>query len=117
MSFNFSGNGYISKNGEQSSLRSKHAIHSSVKRGSIFNHQASPQRMEVKLLATVLTWVGLTSYFLGIFMNIGTWKGDILFLCGCAFMLLKFIRLVIRTWYDAKKEEIELKILKKKSGE
>lgn len=117
MPFNISSSGYISKNGKQSSLHREHAIHSSVKRSSFFIDKASPQRMETKLLITVLSWVGLTSYIGGILLNMHTWKADLLFLAGCAFMLLKFIRLVIKTWYDARKSEIELKVLKKKSEE
>lgn len=115
MPFDFSGSGYISKNGKQSSLHREHAIHSSVKRGSIFNLKANPLRMEAKLFLTVLSWIGLGSYIAGIWLNIGSWKGDVLFLCGLAFMLLKFIRLTLRTWQSYKREEIELKILKKKS--
>ena len=117
MPINFSGSGYISKNGKQSSLHSEHAIHSSVKRGSIFNLKESPKRMEAKFLVTVLSWVGLSSYIAGILLNLNNWKADILFLTGMAFMLLKFIRLTIRTWQDCRREEIEIKVLKKKSEE
>lgn len=117
MPINFSNPGYVSKNGKQSLPDSEHAIYSSVKRGSYFNHQANPKGMETKLFLTVLSWVGVGSYIGGIFLNLSTWKADLLFLCGLAFMLLKFIRLTIRTWQSYRREEIELKELKKKSDE
>lgn len=95
MSFDFQGSGYISKNGKQSQLHSEHVIHPSARRGSFFNLKASPKRMETKLFLTVLSWIGLSSYIAGIFLNLNTWKADILFLSGLAFMLLKFVRLTI----------------------
>lgn len=114
MSFDFQDSRYISKNGKQSSLHSEHAIHSSIKRGSLFNLKASPQRMEMKIFLTV---IGVLTYLGGILFNLNTWKSDLLFLLGLMFMLLKFIRLTIRTWQSYKREEIELRILEKKSKE
>lgn len=115
MPMDFSNDGYISKNGAKSLDNSEHALFSSFKRGGIFHHKASPKRMETKLFITVLSWVGLGSYIAGIFLNLSTWKADLLFLCGLAFMLLKFIRLTIRTWQAYKREEIEQEILRKKA--
>lgn len=117
MPINFSNPGYVSKNGKQSLSNSEHAIHAGIKRSSYFNHQANPKRMEAKLLLTVLSWIGVGSYIAGIFLNLSNWKADVLFGCGLAFMLLKFVRLVIRTWQSYRREEIELKELKKKSNE
>lgn len=114
MSFDFSNNGYVSKNGGKSLPNSEHVIYSTTERGSFFNPKASPKRMEIKLFLTVLSWIGFSSYIAGIFLNLNNWKADILFLCGLAFMLLKFIRLTIRTWQSYKREEIEQQILKKK---
>lgn len=115
MPINFQNRGYISRNGKQSSIHSQHAIHSSVKRGSFFNHPTINKRMEAKLFLTVLSWVGLSSYIAGIFLNLNNWKADILFLCGLAFMLLKFVRLTIRTWQSYKREEIEQEILRRQA--
>lgn len=114
MPIDISNSGYVSRNGRESSLHRQHAISSSVKRGSWINFKTSPKRMEAKFFLTVLSWVGLGSYVAGIFLNIKSWKGDILFLCGLAFILLKFIRLTVRTWQSYKREEIEQKILKRK---
>jgi hypothetical protein len=114
MPMGFSDRGYISRNGAKSLDNSEHVIYSTAKRGGIFNIKASPQRME-KLFLTVLSWVGLGSYIGGILLNLSNWKSDILFLAGCGFMLLKFIKLTIRTWQSYRREEIEIKMLKKKS--
>jgi len=113
MSAHFSDNRYISRNGKQSPLHRQHAMDSSIKRGSFIDFKASPQGME-KLYLTVLTWIGFSSYIGGILLNLANWKSDILFVAGCGFMLLKFIRLTIKTWQSYKREEIEQKILKSK---
>lgn len=115
MSFNFSDNGYISRNGAESLRDSERVIYSTAKRGSFFNIKASPQRMETKLFLTVLSWVGLSSYIAGIFLNLNNWKADVLFMSGLAFMLLKFVRLCVREWQAFKREEIEQQILKKQA--
>jgi hypothetical protein len=117
MSANFQNPGYISRNGKQSSLHSEHAVHSSFKRGSFFNTPTNNKRMEAKLFLTVLSYIGLGSYIAGVFLNIGTWKADLLAVFGFAFILLKFIRLTIRTWQSYKREEIEQQILKKQTEE
>lgn len=113
----FSNPGYVSKNGRQSSLHREHAIYSSAKRGSIFNPSTSPQRMETKIALTVLTVLGYSSVIGGILLNLANWKSDVLFLSGCGFMLLKFIRLTASAWQSWKREEIEQKILRKKIKE
>lgn len=117
MSFDFQGNRYVSRNGRESPLHRQHVMDSSIKRGSLFNFKASPHRMEAKIILTVLSWIGFSSYIAGIFLNIGTWKSDIMFSTGMAFILLKFVRLGIKTWQSYKREEIEQDILKKKIKE
>jgi hypothetical protein len=117
MPIDFSNPGYVSKNGQQSLHNSEHPVYGGVKRSSFLNPKASPQGMEAKLFLTVLSYIGLGSYVAGIFLNLNNWKADLLFLCGLAFMLLKFIRLTIRTWQSYKREEIEQNILKRKSKE
>lgn len=106
--------GYVSRNGRQSSLHREHAIHSSVKRGSFFNFKASPKGMEAKIFVTILTLLGIGSYIGGIISNWESWKSALLFWCGLAFMLLKIIRLILRTIQSYKREEVERQILKKK---
>lgn len=110
----FSDRGYVSRNGRQSSLHREHAIFSSVKRGSIIDFKASPERMETKLLVIVFTILGIGSYVGGILSNLENWKSDLLFWCGLAFAALKFINRLIKTWQAYKREEIEQRILKKK---
>lgn len=117
MSFNFSDSRFISRNGKQSSLHSEHTIYSTIKHSSFFNFKASNPRMETKLFLTVLSLIGYGGVIASIFLNIGTWKANFLFISSGAFIVLKFIRLVIKTWYDAKKQQIELKIMEKESKE
>lgn len=115
MSFNFQDNRFISRNGKHTAVQSEHALRSSFVRGGHINNPTNNKRMETKLFLTVLSWIGLGSYVAGVLLNIGTWKSDILAILGFAFILLKFIRLTLKTYFEAKKEEIELKILRKKA--
>lgn len=109
-----SNNGYVSKNGRKSLSSSQHTVYSSALRTRYKHLEANPKRMETtKIILTILTWVGLSSYVAGILLNLGTWKSDLLFLLGFLFMLLRFIRYSIRTWQDYRKEEIEIKIKKR----
>lgn len=114
MSMDFSNNGLFSTNGAKSINGSERAISGGIRRGDYFNNQASPQRMETKIILAVLSWIGIWSYFGGIFLNLNNWKSDILFGCGLAFIVLKFVRLVIKTYQSYRREEIEQQILEKK---
>lgn len=113
MQTSFQDNGYISKTGRQSQIHSEHVISNSVVRCGFFDLKTSPQRME-KLFLIVLNGIGWGSYISGILLNLASWKSDILFLCGLLFLLLKFIRIVIKTGQSYKREQIEQEILKKK---
>ncbi len=112
----FSNNGYISKNGRQSSLYREHAIHNSVKRGSFFNPSTSNNRMETKLFLIILSWLGVGSYIGGIWLNIGNWKANLMFIIGLLFMIMKFIRYSLKTWQDYRKGELEIKKRKRESN-
>src|SRR6478736_9275129 len=107
----FSNSGYISTNGRQSSIHREHPIYDSVGGRSIFNPSTSHQRMETKILLTVLSYVGYGSVLGGILLNLANWKSDILFGSGLVFLFLKFIRIMIRIYQEYKREEIEQKIL------
>jgi hypothetical protein len=110
----FSNNGHFIQNRKQQNLCSEHVVRSSPIGNSIHNPISTKKRME-KLVIHVLLGTGFVSYLWALFLNVGSWKGDILALLGFAFILVKFIRLCIRTWQDYRKEEIEIKVLKKKS--
>lgn len=71
--------------------------------------------METKIIFSVLSALGITSYITAILLNIGTWKADILFGIAVLFGIVKFIRYTIRTWQDYRRGEIEIKNLQKKS--
>lgn len=113
----FSNNGFLPKNGAERGLYSNDSIPRHVDYSGILQRKTAPKRMEPKLIVAILTWVGFSSYVGAIFLNIGTWKADLLVVFGGAFMLLKFIRLTMKTWYECQRQEIEIKMLKKKAEE
>lgn len=113
MPINFSNPGWVSKNGKQSLPDSEHAIYSSAHRGSIFNHKASPQRMET-ILIKLITWGGITTYIGALLLNIGNWKADVLWFLALMFGVVKFLRYSMKTWQEFRKGEIDIKIQRKK---
>jgi hypothetical protein len=113
----FSNNGFLPKDGAERGAYSNHTLPPRVDYSGILQRKTAPKRMETKLIVAIFTWVGLSSYIGAILLNIGTWKADLLVVFGGAFMLLKFVRLAMRTWYECQRQEIEIKMLKKKSEE
>lgn len=113
MQTNFQNTGYNSRAGRQSQIHREHAIYNSVVRSGFIDLKTSPQRME-KLFLIVLNGIGWGSCIGGILLNLASWKSDILFVSGCAFLLLKFIRIVLKTGQSYRREQIEQEILRKK---
>lgn len=113
MPFNFSGDGYISRNGSKSLSSSEHVILSSANRDYITNPKSSSQRMEA-IIIKALTWIGITSYVGAILLNAGNWKADVLWFLALMFGVVKFLRYCMKTWQDFRKGELEIKAQRKK---
>lgn len=113
----FSNNGFLPKNGAERGVYSNNTLPRRVDYSGILQRKTAPKRMETKLIVAIFTWVGLSSYVGAIILNIGTWKAGVLVVLGGVFMLLKIVRFAMRTWYECQRQEIEIKILKKKSEE
>lgn len=110
----FSSGGYMAKNGEQSLSGSKYTISDSVEHGGYINGSANNKRMEAKLIILILNIIGISSYFGAIWLNIGSWKADVLWFLAVLFGVVKFIRYTLKTWQDFRKTELDLKAQKKK---
>lgn len=110
----FSGNRFFSENGAERAIYSNNPISRNVDYSGILQRKTAPKRMETKLILTIFTWVGVSSYVGAIFLNIGTWKSGLLVVFGGAFMLLKLIRLGLKTWYECRENEIKLEMMRKK---
>ena len=113
----FSDRGYNFRNGKQSSLHSERAVSGSIERGHYFNSSANPKRMETKVIFSILSALGLTSYVGAIILNIGNWKADVLWFIACMFGVVKFIRYCLKTWQDYRRTEIEIKLKRKEADE
>lgn len=113
----FSNNGYISRNGAKHSIYDNDSVRKRTNYNHLPNHTSNQKRVEAKILAWALTGTGIISYVWAIFLNLKTWKADVLFLLGAAFLLMKFIRLTIKTWQEYRKEELEIKAIQKKHKE
>lgn len=111
----FSSNWFFSKNGAERAIYSNESISHRVNYSGVSNHKTAPKRkMETKLILTILTWVGFTSYISAIILNIGTWKADVLWFLAFMFGVVKFIRYTMKTWQDFRKGELEIKAQRKK---
>jgi len=108
----FQNNGYISRVGSKSSSYDKRIVHDNVNGFINSNNPTNNQRMET--IITIFSFLGVSSYVLGILLNLNTIKSDILFFFGLIFIVAKLVRYSVRTWQAYKREEIEQEILRKK---
>lgn len=65
--------------------------------------------MEAKLAIVLLNVFGLPIYAIGILLNIGTWKADILFGIGVLWGVSRMIFTIIKEYQDIKKRGRDMK--------
>ena len=110
-----SNNWFLSKNGAKRSIYSNDSISHRTNYSSIPHHKTAPNRkMETTLILKVITWLGVSSYIGAIYLNIGSWKADLLWGLALMFGVVKFIRYSIKTWQDFRKGELDIKAQRKK---
>lgn len=110
----FSNNWFFSKNGAKRAVYSDNSISYRTNYSHLSYDNPAPKRMEATLIFKIATWIGVTSYIGAIFLNVGTWKADILWGLALMFGVVKFIRYTMKTWQDFRKGELEIKAQKKK---
>lgn len=74
----------------------------------LLNLQTTVKRMEVKIVMAAIMATGLVSYILGVVYNMGTWRGNVLFVLGAAFMLIRICVYMARAWQEYRIKEFEL---------
>lgn len=109
-----SNNRILSQNGAKRSVHSDNSISYSAEYSGLPHNKTAPSRMETTLILKIATWLGVTSYVGAIWLNIGTWKADTLWLLAFMFGVVKFIRYSMKTWQDFRKGELEIKAQRKK---
>jgi len=110
----FSNNWFLPKNGAKRELYSNQSISYRANYSSVPNLKKAPLGMETKLILTIGTWLGVTSWVSAVILNAGTWKADVLWGLALMFAVVKFIRYSIKTWQDFRKGELEIKAQRKK---
>lgn len=105
----FSNRGYISKHGQQRNNNSKHSVYISAVSNRVPNPKTLQPRMETKVILTIFSLLGFTSYIWAIVLNIGSWKSDILFSLAVLFGILKIVRFGIKTYQDYRIGELDIK--------
>jgi hypothetical protein len=109
----FSGNWHISRNGSKRQVYSERSVSKRTIYGSRTNPKTGNKPVETKIIFSVLSVLGITSYVGAILLNIGTWKADILFGIAVCFGIAKFIRYSIKTWQDYRKGELEIERMRR----
>lgn len=112
----FSTNRHFPKNGKQSQVYSESVISSGLRSHNIHHPTPSKKQME-KLIVHTLLASGFGAYIWAIFLNIGTWKADLLFLFSLLFIVVRFLRYCTKTWQDFRKDEIVIRKMKKEESE
>lgn len=74
-----------------------------------FPYKRTFEIVEAKLAIILLNVFGLPLYAIGILLNIGTWKADILFGIGVLWGLSRMIFTIIKEYQDIKKRGRDLK--------
>lgn len=110
----FSNNWFLSKNGAKREIYNHNSISHRTNYSHIPNDQTAPKRMETKIILTIFTWLGVTSYVWALFINSGTWKADVLWGLAVMFGVIKVIRYGAKTWQEFRRDELEIKAQKKK---
>lgn len=104
----FSNKRFIPETGKQPSNNREYAVSDSAYSYHYPNSQSIKKRMERLVINAILT-TGWASYFTAIFLNLGTFKGDILLFIGVLFMMARLFRYCLRTWQEYRKTELEIK--------
>ena len=74
----------------------------------LLNLQTTVKRVEVKIVMAAIMATGLVSYILGVVYNMGTWRGNVLFVLGAAFMLIRICVYMAKAYQDYRIKEFEL---------
>jgi len=107
-------NWFFSKNGAKRAIYSDNSISRSVNYSGVHNHKTAPKGMETTLILKIATWFGVSSYVAAIYLNVGSWKADVLWGLALMFGVVKFIRYSMKTWQDFRKGELDIKAQRKK---
>ena len=81
----------------------------------LFNVYSDTKRVEVKILMQALLATGVTSYILGIVLNMDNWRSGVLFVLGAAFMLVRICVYTARAIHDYRVKKWEFEQKKKES--
>lgn len=104
-----SNNRNVHRNGTEQHIYSNNAIYPGTFNNHIPNSKQATRRMEAKLILGIFTGLGITSYIWAVILNIGSWKGDVLFGIAVLFGILKVLRYGMKTWQDYRMRELEIR--------
>ncbi len=100
-------NNNLPKNGAEHSHSGYHSIFGRSGNYDLSHYQTSKPGMEPKLLAMIASILGIPIYGWAIYLNIGTWKGNVLFTFAVTFMIIKIVFYFVKQYQDARLREWE----------
>lgn len=108
--------GGYSENGHQRESVRIDLLYPGPDRDRLFNYTNPPKRMEpaIKLWLGILNGLGITAWLSAVFLNIGTWKSDILFALAVLLALTRLVFTCIKQIQLKRLRDLELKERQKK---
>lgn len=103
-------NNDYSQNGHEREVSGGRPLYISPKHNDLFNLNPRNKRMEpaLKLWLGIFYGTGFMAYISAIFLNIGTWKSDLLFGVAFLFGVARLIFYVVKQLQLRKLREIEI---------
>lgn len=82
----------------------------------LFNLHPDKERVEVKVLMQALAATGITSYIMGIVLNLDNWRSMVLLMLGAAFMVIRICVYTAKSIHDHKVRKWEFEQRKKEAN-
>lgn len=75
---------------------------------------AKPGIFKAPKMSAIITVLGVPTYIWAVFLNIGTWKGDLLLFLSVLFAFFKLVFFIARKLQDWQERRIEIKAKRKR---
>jgi hypothetical protein len=102
-------NNNLSKDRAEYSHSGYHTIFGRPRSYDLSHYQTTKPGMEPKVLVMIASILGVPIYGWAIWLNIGSWKANVLFCLAVTFMILRIVFYFVKSWQDSRLREWEFK--------
>lgn len=99
----------LPKNGAEYSHSGYHSIFGRSRGYNLSHYQTTKPGMEPKVLVMIASILGFPIYGWAIWLNIGSWKANVLFCLAVTFMILRIVFYFVKSYQDTRLREWEYK--------